>query len=563
MTQPVKHWILQALGGLGNVCMTLCACRALRQLDPGCGIWMLVGGRHARLVAACPHVDETFTEARLLEEAMRERMDRNPDFRFRATDATSFDLDPLHPVDAYLASLEIRQASATMKSLELEVSQTLPAALASLPAPAEGRRRVIFHAGSGAPNSSWPKASWEALGRRVLNAGHQLLLIGGTSDPGTGTLHLDLPGAVGLVSPLDPLDAVALFRRADAFVSTDSGWIPLAGAADLAICGIHTTFAGHSRLPFRHGYPLWGTALVEPACVNRGCFRLLLAPQYAQDYAALMKKGGESRQRLLSAWCVEEDRYHCVREIHPDQVWDALEGWLSVPPLEREQVLDRMTGFAAEGRAAEALEGLETLPRIPSDLRATLLQARLLYQEGRCAEVLDPLRETLPLWPLQGEILNLIGLGNLRTGQLQQARTFLDLQRSANLLECSGDRVEVLAALRRNQAFLQVLEAMEAGDPLAAEAALAGLEAHPPVPDAVERAETLIVRLSLLLQQGRLAEAREVSDQAAAEGEAHPDLHYLRGMILLQDGDSLGARAAFQACLALDPSHALAAERLG
>ncbi|HWQ07978.1 MAG TPA: glycosyltransferase family 9 protein, partial [Holophaga sp.] len=209
--------------------MALCACKALKQADPACAIWFMTDPDHLPVAAACPHVDELFLPEDFfrITEAMHEASFRNPDFTSQQLDHPRFSLDTLHQVEAYLATLKQPLCPAGCKTLDL----TLPplaqeSALGNLPPCPTGRRRVVFHAAQGAPNRSWPRRSWETLGRKVLAEGHQLILTGG-SDSGKDPLRLELPGSITLQGRLDPLELVGLLRQSDLLVASDSDPIQL------------------------------------------------------------------------------------------------------------------------------------------------------------------------------------------------------------------------------------------------------------------------------------------------------------------------------------------------
>lgn len=554
MTMPSAHWVLQRLSGLGDVCMALCACKGIKSQDSAATVWLLTAPNHAPIAARCPFVDEVFTSPRTMEEALREVAWRGQRTVVRLLDNVRFGLDPFHQVEAFLMGLDHPRLGAGCKSLDLRLPDVPPELFQGLNDPRQEKRRIVFHAAKGDPNRTWPQEHWEELGRRVLDEGHQLILVGdGKSDPVKGVQRLGLTGAIDWVDRLKPLDLVALLRASDVLVSTDSGPIQLAGASDVAICGIYTTVAGRCRMPFRHGQPLWGSTLLEPECSHRGCLRRVSESPYAEMHAKTLRKGGEDLDKLFATWCVEEDRFHCLRELTPERAWMGLEPWLQVTPRERAGLLGDLRKLAQSGAITEALERLETLPEVPSDLDGLLLQARLLQELGRHSEASLSLKQVLTQWPMHGEALNLMGLGSLREGQSKAARVFFDL---------AIGLPETQPSTRRNLCYLDALEALERGDADASEPILKGLEGEDALMDSVTRAEVAVLRLGALLMQNRLGQARILSDQAVQHGWEHPDLHYLRGELMLQFGSVEEAVGCFQACLSRDPSHANAAERL-
>ena len=537
--------------------MALCACKALKQADPGCSIWFMTAPDHLSVVAACPHVDEFFLPEDFprITEAMHEASCHNPDFAFHDLDHPRFGLDPLHQVEAYLAGLKQPLCAAGGKTLDLTIPPPAHnSALSSLPSCPTGRRRVVFHTTQGAPNRSWPGSSWEALGRKVLAEGHQLILTG-ESAPGKGMLRLDLPGAITLQDRLGPLELVVLLRQSDLLVAPDSDPIQLAGASDVAICGICTVVAGRSRMPFRHGQPLWGASWVEPDCPHRACYRFLSEPDYAKRLQQALNEEAKAIaiDRLLSAWCLETDSYHCLRDITPDKMWKVMIPWLQITPKERESTLERIEALAASGQPRRALELLESLPEVPSDAATVLLRARLLQDLHRVDDSFNLLRQWLPLWPLHGGVVNLMGLASLRAGESRSARNFF---RKAKDLPDAGP------ALSRNTAYMEALQALEENVLEVAEHALDEIHGMPTSPEAVGEGEVAVLRLTIMLLRGRLEEGRCFADQTLHQGWESADLHFLHGEILLQLGMPSEAQRSFENCLSLDPTHALATDRL-
>jgi len=558
MSKPVRHWIIQRTGALGDVCMALCACKALKIADPSCSIWFVTSPHNLPLAAACPHIDEFFASGNYVRiaEAMHEASCRNPDFAFRLLDHVRFGLDPLNQVEAYLANLKQPLCQADNKSLDLILPpSTSGSTLKALPPCPTGKRRVVFHAAHNDPNRTWPKQAWEALGRRVLIEGHQLILIGeGATSSHEKAFRLDLPGAIDLLGQFDSLKMVELLRLCDLFVSSDSGPIQLAGASDIAICGIYTVAAGRSRIPFRHGQPLWGGSLVEPECPHRACYRFMSEPEHVKHFQQALKDGGRAINDLLSTWCLEtQEPYHCLRDITPERVWQAMTPWLQVTPMERDAALKRVETIAASGQLQRALDLLETLPDAPSEAATLMLRARLLQSLGRVDESFELLRQWLPLWPLHGGVVNLMGLASLRGGDNEAARKFFN---KAKDLPDSG------YAVSRNLAFLDALQALETNSLDQTMNALDEITEMPPSSDAVGEDEIAVLRLTVMLLRGHLEDGLRFADQTLGQERQNADLHFLRGELLLRLDALTEARSSFETCLSLSPAHTLATERL-
>lgn len=95
------------------------------------------------------------------------------------------------------------------------------------------RQEVIaLHPGSGSPGKNWPKENWLELGKRLHEAGHNLLLVGGEADgPILDFLQQHWQFSVTLARDLPLPHLAAVFAKCSLFVGHDSGVSHLAAAS--------------------------------------------------------------------------------------------------------------------------------------------------------------------------------------------------------------------------------------------------------------------------------------------------------------------------------------------
>ena len=125
----------------------------------------------------------------------------------------------------------------------------------------------------------------------------------------------------------------------------------------------------------------------------------------------------------------------------------------------------------------------------------------------------------------------------------------------ARLAFARGDATELATALRAARRlgaselwcrWLEVSAALEAGDPDAAERALAG--------QVGEESVALRWRALIAYRRGELRVARDVIDAVVARRPSDPEAHLLRAYILGDLGETAAARQAYQAAVLLRPS---------
>jgi ADP-heptose:LPS heptosyltransferase len=311
---------LITVAGMGDMLMVMAAAKALKA-HFNCAVFLCTRSEYLTLAKAGRHVDDAFSNWQTLNKAIAPY----PPGTVLGVNLEVFSLSisQSHQVDAFLANFDI-EAPPHLKELELRRDASSDAQverlIGSWPALAPGQRRILVHPALSDPHRTWPGARWEELCSRLIAAGHQVVVIG-VRVPETGrSMHeLSVPGLVSAADQLDALGTVALMRRADLLVSTDSGPIQLAAATDIGIVGIYSIVAATNRLPFRHGKAGWNAKGVVPVCSAHPCFEKLRDP-VLKERALREGPGG---RHPLGEWCMMPERYHCMtHEITVSMVLD-------------------------------------------------------------------------------------------------------------------------------------------------------------------------------------------------------------------------------------------------
>jgi hypothetical protein len=312
---------IERFGGMGDVLMAMAAAKALKILSGRPVILLTAPGWHT-LARACPHITHV---ARDISEVR----DLYANIKHVNFAPVAYGLSRLHQIDAYLSSFGV-SASADIKNLELTIDDAIDKKVADLldswPARTLGRRRILVHMAQGDPNRTWPTRQWEELAARLVEAGHQVIIIGTTNDPEKIALLPAVEGTLSAVDRLSVLETVALMRRSDVLVSADNGPVHLAGASDIAIVGLFSVVKGACRLPFRHGAAMWNAQDVIPSCSYYPCFKEMNNPAIFAPFATRMLANPAEVNSIFANWCPDGGSFSCMKEqITVDMVMAAIE----------------------------------------------------------------------------------------------------------------------------------------------------------------------------------------------------------------------------------------------
>jgi hypothetical protein len=293
----------------------------LKQLS-GKPVYLMTADAMRPLAEASPVLAGVFTDANLAAGLDEQYRDRGGVLRADFSPAM-FGLSRLHQVDAFLEHFgQMAPASAKEIVLRDPNADTHARFAEALPLPAPGRKRVLVHAATGDANRVWPAAKWAELCGRLSREGHQVVLIGAsTVSTHRGVHNIEADNVIDATERLNMLETVALMRRADILVSTDSGPVQLAGATDIHIVSIYSVSSGRQRLPFRHGELGWRTTALTPSCPFTPCYK------YIHDMDIVRQVRPPSLLRMYADWCiVPEEKYRCMTdEITVDIVYRAVQ----------------------------------------------------------------------------------------------------------------------------------------------------------------------------------------------------------------------------------------------
>ena len=313
--------------GLGDVMMALAAASALKDMT-GKPVYLLTSDSLRAVAETCPGLDGVVTSEDEVT-ALHHKYKDSGGMHRADLNAALFGISGRHQIDSYLEYFGLT-AEPGQKQIVLDCGGGRGDAdsfLDGLPALADGRSRVLVHAAQGDPNRTWPKSNWAELCDRLTGQGHQVILIGHSSDmPDRGIHPLDVAGAFSAVDRLDMLGTLALMDRADVLISTDSGPVQLAGATDIHIIGLYSVVAGRNRLPFRNGEAGWGCTALAPQCPHFPCY------QWIHDADTLARTNFAHPRQLFSEWCLADEKYACMtREITVESVCGAFDRAIAPP----------------------------------------------------------------------------------------------------------------------------------------------------------------------------------------------------------------------------------------
>jgi ADP-heptose:LPS heptosyltransferase/SAM-dependent methyltransferase len=319
---------IERRGGMGDILMALGAAKALKTLSDRPVILATAPGMQ-KLARSCPHIDHIVEHHTVLA-------DQYPNIKHADLNAVAFGISRVHQIDAYLEAYGV-SAAPELKHIELEpepaAEEKVEKILKCWPARTPGRARVLLHAALGDANRSWPQQRWEELAAKLIGAGHQVIVVGSTHDPLKPAAVPSTPGILSAVDILDVAATVALMRRSDLFVSTDSGPVQLAAATDIAIVGLYSSVAGSCRLPFRHGQAGWRAVAVGPSCAFHPCYQQMHNSEVIAPFMAKLQAQTLTVNEMFANWCLDGGSFACMKhQITVTMVLNAIES-LAIPAL--------------------------------------------------------------------------------------------------------------------------------------------------------------------------------------------------------------------------------------
>ena len=301
-------------GGLGDVLMAVAALSGLKRAS-GVLVYLETSPIYAEIAAATGELDGVFTSE---DEVRAHIADAVPDVvKHVDWSPAGHGASRLHQVDSFLMTLGVTLPPG-MKALRhwprLDADTATFTAL-GLGARPPGGARILVHAGVTDPNRTWPEGFWRPLLEALVTAGHQPVLIGRSdSADGRGAQALSAPGLIDLTDRLSLTETLELMRASDILISGDSGPIQLAGATDIAIVGLYSVVNGAARLPFRDGAASARTVAIDPACPFHPCYPRINDHEALGSFIAAEGLSPTDAKSIFGNWCLNPDRYACLRE---------------------------------------------------------------------------------------------------------------------------------------------------------------------------------------------------------------------------------------------------------
>ena len=305
--------VVKRLGGMGDVLMAMSAISAVRKAV-NIPVYLETSREFADLASACPAIERVFTDAEAMVKFFK--TSGMKEVKYIDWSPGQYGLARLHEVDAFLMSLGVTLAD-PHKGVDLEISRGPAKSQVGrhLAARPDGRKTIVLHPGVTDPNRTWPLPFWRDIADDMIEAGHAVVVIGSTRGRhGRSVVSLDHPRVLDLTDRLSLEASLQLLRQCDVLISGDSGPIQLAGASDIAVVGLYSVVAGANRLPFRAGSSSHKAVAVAPGCPFHPCYPRMNDGEVMAQFCAEEGIAPSDTPAIFSRWCVNPDRYACVRD---------------------------------------------------------------------------------------------------------------------------------------------------------------------------------------------------------------------------------------------------------
>ncbi len=305
--------IVKRAAGMGDVLMAMSALSAIKRAV-GIKVYLETSAHYCELASSCPLIDGVFDNPQAVASFVRQS--GMNDVKYIDWSPAHYGISRLHQVDAFLMSLGVTLAD-RFKGAELDLGdgsrfERIAALMKKLP---PDSRKIVIHAGITDPNRTIPPQVWSEIIDMQRSAGHAVVLIGRSdSIDGRGVALFDQANTLDLTDKLSLLETIYVLRQCDVLISGDSGPIQLAGASKIGIVGLYSVVAGDNRLPYRPEVAVSRSIGLSPSCPFHPCYPKMHDP----DVLALFRREEEIPEpdipALFSQWCVNPDRYACMRD---------------------------------------------------------------------------------------------------------------------------------------------------------------------------------------------------------------------------------------------------------
>ena len=305
--------IVKRAAGMGDVLMAMSALSAIKRAV-GIKVFLETSPDYAELASSCPLIDGVFQSPQAVAGFVQQSGMK--DVKYIDWSPAHFGISRLHQVDAFLMSLGITLADA-YKGVELDLGDEsrfarLAALMETLP---QDSKKIVVHPGKTDPNRTIPPQVWLDIIDMQRSAGHIVVLIGRShAVDGRGVARFDHPDTIDLTDALSLLETIYVLRQCDVLISGDSGPIQLAGASDIGIVGLYSVVAGANRLPYRPEMAANQTMGLSPSCPFHPCYPKMHDPDVLTLFRREEGLSDTDIPALFSRWCVNPDRYACMRD---------------------------------------------------------------------------------------------------------------------------------------------------------------------------------------------------------------------------------------------------------
>ncbi len=306
--------VARRVAGMGDVLMAVSALSAIRRAT-GAPVYLETAPLYADIAALTGELDGVFVdgaEARDFIAAAAADTVKSVDWSPAGHGASR-----AHQVDSFLGTLGVTLDDADKGLRVFPRLAANPVGLMNLglPPAGPGQARILLHAGVTDPNRTFPTALWRGLAERLIADGRQVVLIGRSdSADGRGAQAITAPGLIDLTDRLSLVETLDLMRASDLLVSGDAGPVQLAGATEIAIVGLYSVVSGANRLPFRHGPAATRAIGIAPSCPFHPCYPRINEHEALSAFITREGLAPTDGPAIFSTWCLNPDRYACLRE---------------------------------------------------------------------------------------------------------------------------------------------------------------------------------------------------------------------------------------------------------
>lgn len=245
-----------------------------------------------------------------------------------------------HQIDACLKSVGLTAEPGSL-SMTLDLSQQDVSRVTQFFAEHQlGEENIVLlHGNIGDPNRTWSGENWNALAEQFIAAGWRVIAIGSTNNKyaETQVCTFENGQVINAVDRFSIIETIALMRRCQLLVATDSGPVALAGASDIGIVALYTIVPGERRIAYRHGELGWNALCINLKCRYGHCMSLSMDAQFCRKVLH-----SNIQMRRLNDWCPlgdvdgEQARYACITRYPAERLFKEITTFIGSPAFIRQ-----------------------------------------------------------------------------------------------------------------------------------------------------------------------------------------------------------------------------------